>query len=175
MTYSEMLRTAVAHEKAGRWSAAKAAFVAASKMRPLRAASPSSMIRVGRPRKGVSSARAEAVGLRLGDVLEHRRRGVVRATCVYRGPEAFEYAGETYSSLSSAAQAAAQALGLTAKNWNGWKFWGLERTESPTFNAWPASRLSCEECGERADHEVDDGGPRCSKHMNAPEGGNGAS
>ncbi len=112
MTYQELLKEAVAHEKAGRWSAASDAW------------------------RRAANAYAEANHeLRPGDELRHSKRGLVRATCVYLGPTEVEYAGQVYASLTAAAKAAAAVLGLNVAGVTGRVFWGLEKRESPTFTS----------------------------------------
>ncbi len=111
MTYSEILREAVAHEKAGRWSKASDAW-----------------------RRAASAYAESNHELRPGDELRHVKRGVIRATCVYIGPREVIYAGTSYTSLTAAAKAAGADLGL-ARVGSGQLFWGLEKAESPTFLA----------------------------------------
>jgi hypothetical protein len=59
------------------------------------------------------------------------RYGNVRCECKVE-ENGFRYDGTTYSSLSAAAMAAAQDLGLTNKTQNGWTFWGLTKPPRPS-------------------------------------------
>lgn len=61
-----------------------------------------------------------------GTKIEHTRRGKVLATCTYKGPREWVYDGETYTSASSAAVAAAKALKMKTTAYNGWVFWGIK-------------------------------------------------
>lgn len=137
MTYTDILKEARAHERAGRWSAASDAYRRGARMLDGPTARPGGSVKRGGARRGTEGAdaaraRCEAAGLKPGDILVHRKHGSVRASCVYRGPTEIEYAGRVYGSLTGAARAAAGDLGLT-KAGNGWVFWGLEKQQSPTF------------------------------------------
>ena len=109
--YTDALAEARAHEKRWRWAEASAAY--------------------GRAAKLYAEQNHE---LRPGDELRHIKRGVVRATCIYRGPTEVEYAGTVYGSLTAAAKAAAADLGRRSAGTPS-EFWGLTKKESPTFTA----------------------------------------
>jgi hypothetical protein len=66
-----------------------------------------------------------------GTVLEKRdRHGELRCSCTV-GKEGIRYAGKVYSSISSAALAAAKDLGLKNRTQNGFIFWGLSKPTAP--------------------------------------------
>jgi hypothetical protein len=116
-SYRAILIEALAHEKAGRWSAASAAWLAATKA-----------LAEGEAKE--TSRRAELAGLKPGTVLVHRRYRVDRATAVYIGNGIVEYNDKRYPSLAAAASAAAADLGMRANaRPNGWWFWGVEKRE----------------------------------------------
>lgn len=71
--------------------------------------------------------RAERRGLVLGQILLHERRGKVLAECTYVGLGDWRYDGKSYTSISAAANAAAEALGMKSRTLNGWLFWGVEK------------------------------------------------
>ena len=54
------------------------------------------------------------------------RAGAVRCECTVDA-EGFRYDGKLYPSISSAAAAAATALGLSGASFNGYVFWGLAK------------------------------------------------
>ena len=66
-----------------------------------------------------------------GTALQKRdRHGVVRCECIIEDG-GIRYSGKVYRSLSSAALAAAQDLGLGGKTQNGFTFWGLSKPPRP--------------------------------------------
>lgn len=69
-------------------------------------------------------------GLRVGQVLEHRTRGVVTATCEYLGEGRFRVGAEEHASINKAANAAAASIGQASKNLNGWLYFGLEKRDA---------------------------------------------
>lgn len=73
--------------------------------------------------------RAKENGLQPGTKLEHKRRGEVLATCTYVGERDFRFRNTKYTSISAAANAAAEALGMKSRTLNGWLFWGVEKRE----------------------------------------------
>lgn len=73
--------------------------------------------------------RAKQNGLKDGQVLEHSQRGAVTATCTYHGPRDFRYRNKKYTSISAAANAAAEHLEMKSRSLNGWVFWGVEKRE----------------------------------------------
>ena len=105
--YRAILIRALAHERAGRWSEASDAWRAAAKLL-----------------EGKDT-------LQSGAILEHRKRGVVRATCVWLSDSEVIYEGQSYGSLLAAANAAARVLGLRVRD--GQLFWGVRKYASPTF------------------------------------------
>lgn len=71
-------------------------------------------------------------GLEPGAVLRHKRRGEVRAECIYEAEGRFVYAGRVFPSLHKAAAAAGADLGLRGK-YDCWIFWGVERQEQSVY------------------------------------------
>ena len=66
---------------------------------------------------------APSTALAPGAVLKKLdRTGAVRCECTVE-PDGFRYDGKLYSSLSSAAAAAAKTIGLSGTSFNGWVFW----------------------------------------------------
>jgi hypothetical protein len=66
-----------------------------------------------------------------GTVLEKRdRHGELRCQCTVE-KDGIRYAGQLYSSISSAGLAAAKDLGLKNKTQNGFIFWGLSKPAAP--------------------------------------------
>jgi len=69
-----------------------------------------------------------------GTVLRHLNpTGKVLAEAEYRGEQDVVYAGRSYSSLSAAARAASQELGMAGVGVNGWRFWGLRRRRDDSW------------------------------------------
>ena len=64
------------------------------------------------------------------------REGKVRCECTVEA-EGFRFDGKLYSSISAAAVAAAQSLGLAGTSFNGYVFWGLAKPSGRD----PAHRL----------------------------------
>lgn len=98
MSAAAIARVAIAHERAGRWSEARAAWAS-----------------IPREPEAAASPRARSVGLAPGQILRHVRRGRVLATCTYdvddQGRDRFTYDGRAFASASAAARAAAAKLG----------------------------------------------------------------
>lgn len=154
MTFSEHKRDAIESEMAGRWQAAaeewdaarrrawdKATRALATKRRDealaragaspattptkskAQVASESAKAPVLEARE---SARAAAAGLKHGHVVQHVRRGVTVAKCTWIGPRQWLFGDTTYPSISAAANAAAEAIGMKSRTLCGWLFWGVE-------------------------------------------------
>ena len=83
-----------------------------------------------KPRKAAPPAptpAAPSTPLAPGTVLRKTdRAGKVRCECTVDAA-GYRYQGKIYSSLSSAAAAAAKDLGLSGKSFNGYVFWGLSK------------------------------------------------
>lgn len=75
----------------------------------------------------IPDPRATRKGLVLGQVLTHERRGKVLAECTYVGYGDWRFDGKSYTSISAAANAAAEKLGMKSRTLNGWLFWGVEK------------------------------------------------
>lgn len=73
--------------------------------------------------------RAKQNGLKVGTTVEHSVRGKVTASCKYEGVRDWRYRGKKFTSISAAANAAAEHLGLKSRELNGWIFWGVEKRE----------------------------------------------
>lgn len=73
--------------------------------------------------------KAKARGLVVGAKLEHVKRGKVIAECDYAAPCDFRFDGKSYTSISGAAIAACEALGLKSRTTNGWKFWSIAKSK----------------------------------------------
>ena len=86
-----------------------------------------------------------------GTVIEKKdRHGAIRCECkVEEG--GIRYAGSLYSSISSAALAAARDLGLRNKTQNGYIFWGLEKPSRPTGDPVEVLERAWERYRERAE------------------------
>jgi len=76
---------------------------------------------------GRLAARARANKLEPGQAVRHERHGEVLAECTYLGPREWVYRGKAYTSISAAANAAAEKIGMVSKTLNGWWFWGVEK------------------------------------------------
>jgi hypothetical protein len=65
---------------------------------------------------------------KVGTVIEKRdRNGKLRARCTVLEGGKIRYGGKVYESLSGAAVAACEKLGLTTKTINGWVFWDVPK------------------------------------------------
>jgi len=68
---------------------------------------------------------------KVGTVIEKRdRHGKLVAKCTVAEGGEIRYAGKTYRSLSGAAVAACEKLGLTTKTINGWVFWDVPKGQT---------------------------------------------
>lgn len=106
---------ALAHEKAGRWSLASAAWAAAA-------------LAEGAPEPAKRGARrGGSTGIAPGTVLRHMKRGAVEAECTYVAEGDIRFLDKSYPDLSTAANAAAASLGRKSKTLNGWVYWGIDR------------------------------------------------
>ena len=87
-----------------------------------------------KPAKSTAPVAAEAASpaktpatLTPGSVLKKLdREGKVRCECTVEA-DGFRFDGKLYSSISSAAAAAAKSLGLSGTSFNGYVFWGLAK------------------------------------------------
>ncbi len=78
------------------------------------------------------------------------RHGAVRCECTVE-EAGIRYAGTLYSSISSAALAAAKDLGLKNKTQNGYIFWGLAKPPRPVGDPVEALERAWERYRERAE------------------------
>jgi hypothetical protein len=65
------------------------------------------------------------------EIIKLDRNGKVRCKCFVNEDGTIRFASKNYGSLSAAATAACEKLGLTTKTINGWTFWGLQKTAAP--------------------------------------------
>ena len=111
----------------------QAAYIAAEEAQKLRAAAEDERLKASRPTltearlAKAEAARAKRNGLKIGTTLSHICHGRVTATCLYRGPRDWVFAGESFTSVSGAAKAAAKSLGYTQTTTHGWVFFGIEK------------------------------------------------
>lgn len=153
-TYREWVEVAMSLEKRARWSEAREAWDAArrqSKTAKQRSEAAGKVAEVGvraeaaapppavkapprptvtppataPPAAGGENPRAARAGLKVGDIVQHRRSG---RECVYLG-DRWSYGGREYTSPSDAANACAADLGMKSRSLNGWYFWGIEKRE----------------------------------------------
>lgn len=124
-TLAEYARRIVDAEARAAWSEAKRLRAEALAAPAVAAAAPTAGIKDAAAWEEEKSELARLRAVPIGCVLRHPRRGEVKVTCERVAEHAWRFAGVDYPSISAAAKAAKEALGLGARRDNGWRFWGV--------------------------------------------------